>query len=415
MEAIRKQASKLREQVAKQQQAVLKQFSGRFGHDFTFHDEAELQCLQNLLVLYSSTRAAKHLQRDIARGVEAFISVSSKQREILRKLAQDCCKYGDEYEASGYALARASSDFGNSHNLIETEQENLLRVLGEQVYEPLRAMVMGAPLEDARHLTYRYKKISQDVEAQTAEVIKRQLRSKEVTTSAESAAKLKNAEFKLSELRRVLSALGREATEAMQSVEAQQQEVTFQRLLAMVDAERLFHQKTAVVLDKLYTEMVQLKHQDESASELTNQTKQHPSTVNNEATVPNENMDSNSQSSGSFTDIENAANDVKTNHSGESLQNGSNENLNTKVDLSGEISANGQHDTYYVAEVIHSFDAQTDGELSISVGDYVVVRQVAQSGWSEGECKGKAGWFPSAYIEKREKAPASKVIALLSC
>ncbi|XP_020597411.1 SH3 domain-containing protein 2-like isoform X2 [Phalaenopsis equestris] len=409
MEAIRKQASKLREQVAKQQQAVLKQFSGRFGHDSALHDEAELKCLQNLLVLYSSTKAAKHLQRDIARGVEALISVSYKQIEILRKLAQDCCKYGDEYhQASGYALARACSDFGNSHNLMESERENLLGVLGEQVYEPLRAMVMGAPLEDARHLTYRYKKISQDVEGQTAEVLKRQLRSKEVASSAESAAKLRNAEMKLSELRRALSALGREATDAMQSVEAQQQEVTFQRLLAMVDAERLFHQKAAVVLDKLYNEMVQLKHQDGSSSKFSSPTKQHSSSAKIDATAPNENTDvCNDQSSSSFADAENGADNIKPHHSPKSPENKTYENLNDKVDFPREISANGQSDTNFVAE--------TDGELSISVGDYIVVRQVAQSGWSEGECKGKAGWFPSAYVEKREKAPASKVIALLSC
>jgi len=61
-------------------------------------------------------------------------------------------------------------------------------------------------------------------------------------------------------------------------------------------------------------------------------------------------------------------------------------------------------------QVIHPFDAQADGELSLSVGEYVVVRQVASNGWSEGECKGKAGWFPSAYVERRDKAPASKVI-----
>ncbi|EEC74924.1 hypothetical protein OsI_10872 [Oryza sativa Indica Group] len=74
-----------------------------------------------------------------------------------------------------------------------------------------------------------------------------------------------------------------------------------------------------------------------------------------------------------------------------------------------EPTRNGQ-EVHYVGEVIHPFDAQADGELSISVGDYVVVRQVAPNGWSEGECKGKAGWFPSAYVEQRDKAPASKVI-----
>lgn len=416
MEAIRKQASKLREQVAKQQQAVLKQFSGRFAYDLSPQDEAELQCHQKLQALYSSTRAAKHLQRDIVRGVEAFISLSSKQLEILRKLAQDCCKFGDEYQSYGYALSRASSDFANSHNLIEMERENLLKTLGEQVYEPLRSMIVSAPLEDARHLNYRYERISQDVEAQTAEVLKRQLRSKEVSATVENAAKLQNAEYKLSGLRSSLSALGREATEAMLSVEAQQQDVTFQRLLAMVDAERLFHQNASMVLDKLYTEMVQLKQHEETVSKLTSDTKPKIPASNIDTKIPNVYiMDTRgSQSNVPLADSNYIANEGKTNNSGAPQAKKNTVNLNRKVDHSREISANGQNSTYYVAEVIHSFDAQTDGELSISIGDFVVVRQVAPTGWSEGECKGKAGWFPSAYIEKREKAPVNKVLALLS-
>lgn len=90
---------------------------------------------------------------------------------------------------------------------------------------------------------------------------------------------------------------------------------------------------------------------------------------------------------------------------------------------------------------MHPFDAQAPGELSLAVDDYVIVRQVhfpppfstihtkqrkqndltiflclmkqiqvAGTGWSEGEYKGKAGWFPSAYVEKQEKAPASKIV-----
>lgn len=39
----------------------------------------------------------------------------------------------------------------------------------------------------------------------------------------------------------------------------------------------------------------------------------------------------------------------------------------------------------------------------------VVPLKVAPTGWSEGECKGKAGWFPSAYIARQEKAPVSKI------
>ena len=35
--------------------------------------------------------------------------------------------------------------------------------------------------------------------------------------------------------------------------------------------------------------------------------------------------------------------------------------------------------------------------------------QVSNNGWAEGECRGKAGWFPYEFIEKRERVLASKV------
>ncbi|OAY71433.1 SH3 domain-containing protein 2-like isoform X2 [Ananas comosus] len=365
MEALKKQASKLREQVAKQQQAVLKQFSGRFGHDTGLIDESELQCHQNLQKLYNTTKAAKHLQRNIVRGVEGFIAASTKQMEIVKRLAEDCCKYGSEYQSFGFALARASLDFGTSHSLMEKERESLLRALGDQVFEPLRAMIMSAPLEDARLLTYRYERIRQDLESQTAEVLRRRLKSNEVGANAESAAKLQNAESKLSELQNTLSALGREATVAMVAVETQQQQTTFERLLAMVDAERAYHQNVADILEKLHHEMVRAK-----------------------------------QSNGPFSQSTAAETNVRT----QSV------NEDPRPSKSDDLARNGPPNMYFVAEVIHPFDAQADGELSISVGDYVVVRQVAPNGWSEGECKGKAGWFPSAYIERRDKAPASKII-----
>ncbi|XP_020260707.1 SH3 domain-containing protein 2-like [Asparagus officinalis] len=362
MEAIRKQASKLREQMARQPQAVFKQFSGRYGHDSALSDEAELQCHQNLQMLYSSTRAAKHLQKEIVRGVEGFISISSKQMEVVTKLAEGCCKYGNGYQRSDFALAGASLEFGDSHLLMQKEMENLLRVLGDQVFDPLRTMITGAPLEDARHLTHRYERIRRDMEAQAAEVCRRQLKSKEIGASPEDAVKLRNAELKLSELKNSLSALGIEATAAMTSVEAQQQEVTFQRLLTMVDAERSYHQNAAEILDKLYTEMILVKPHIEPSLNPARITEKHSQSANEE------------------------------------------------FYKSGDLSTNGQHTVYFIAEVVHPFDAQADEELSLAVGDYVVVRQVTPHGWSEGECKGKAGWFPSAYIERRDTAPASKVI-----
>ncbi|KAH8913165.1 hypothetical protein BDL97_U03400 [Sphagnum fallax] len=59
--------------------------------------------------------------------------------------------------------------------------------------------------------------------------------------------------------------------------------------------------------------------------------------------------------------------------------------------------------------LMHDFEAEDQGELNLSVGDYVVVRQVSPTGWSEGECKEKAGWFPSLYVERRQHIPARKV------
>ncbi|KAK9232813.1 hypothetical protein WN943_023061 [Citrus x changshan-huyou] len=165
-------------------------------------------------------------------------------------------------------------------------------VLPTRVSEPLRALINGAPLEDARHLTHRYDKLRHEVEAQAAEVFRRRSKIRESDISAESAVKLRNAEARLTELKSTIMALGREATAAMLSVESQQQQMTYQRLFAMV---------------------------------------------------------------------------------------------------------------------IHPFDAQANGELSLSIDDYVVVCQVAPTGWSEGECKGQAGWFPLAYVERQEKAPASKI------
>ncbi|EXB53749.1 Rho guanine nucleotide exchange factor 6 [Morus notabilis] len=63
---------------------------------------------------------------------------------------------------------------------------------------------------------------------------------------------------------------------------------------------------------------------------------------------------------------------------------------------------------YFLGEVVNSFKAVTDVEFSLSIGDYVIVRKVSSSGWAEGECKGKAGWFPFNYVERRERVLATK-------
>ncbi|XP_057799089.1 SH3 domain-containing protein 2-like [Salvia miltiorrhiza] len=363
MEAIKKQASKLREQVARQQQAILRQL-GQLGHGGPMIDEADVELHQQLQDLYKSTRAAKHFQRDIVRGLEGLISTSKKQTEIVKKLAEDCCKYGIENQDqdSSSPLAKVASDFGTSHASMEDHRERMLGILGYQVFEPLRAQINGAPLEDARHLTHRYDRMRQEFEIQAAEVIRRQSKSRD--TSSETALKLKTAEKKLTDLKSSMLSLGREAAAAMSSVEDQQQETTFQKLLTMVNAERSYHQNVIAILEKLHSEMIL----DEETTESSLQSEFPPGDDN--VPFPNDGIDSN-------------------------RSNGQDDE--SKSDL------------YFIGKVIHSFDAQSEGELSLELDEYVVVRQVSSNGWSEGECNGEAGWFPSAYVEKIDVVPMGKL------
>ncbi|KAJ8434632.1 hypothetical protein Cgig2_032910 [Carnegiea gigantea] len=179
---------------------------------------------------------------------------------------------------------------------------------GWQILDPLRQMITGAPLEDARYLAQRYSRMRQEAETQAAEVSRRQARVREAPAH-ENAAKLQAAEAKMQELKANMAVLGKEAAAALSAVKSQQQRLTFQRLIALAEGERNYHLRVATIL--------------------------------NEAE----------------------------------------------------------------AEAIHTFTAESEKELSLAVGDYVVVRKVTTSGWSEGECKGKAGWFPSAYVQKRQRIP----------
>ncbi|KAL4572965.1 hypothetical protein LXL04_019754 [Taraxacum kok-saghyz] len=365
METIRKQATKLREQVARQQQAVFKQFGGGGygGSDNLVTDEAELRLHQKLEKLYISTRAAKHFQRDIVRGVEGYIVTGSKQVEIGTKLSEDSRKYGVENTCtSGSTLSRAAKNFSRARALMEKERGNLLKSFGTQVAEPLRAMVMGAPLEDARHLAQRYDRMRQEAEAQAVEVSKRQARVREGTGNPDILTKLEASESKLQDLKSNMAVLGREAASAMAAVEGQQQKMTLQRLISMVESERAYHQKVLQILDQLEGEMVSERQRIEAAPSPPIETGPPPSyeEVNDAFTSP--------------------------------TQNGSNDEVD-----------------YFLGEVMYTFQAESDVELNLSLGDYVVVRKVSNNGWAEGECKGKAGWFPVGYIERRERVLASKV------
>ncbi|KAL0305549.1 UNVERIFIED_CONTAM: SH3 domain-containing protein 3 [Sesamum radiatum] len=343
MDALRKQASKLREQVAKQQQAVIKQFggSGYESSEVMVIDEVEMQMHHQLEKLYRSTRSGRDFQKEIVKAAEAFTAVGYKHIEAGTKLSEDCSKYGVE-NASDEILAKAASIYGDARKHVEKEQDDFNRLLFTQVLEPLRAMITGSPLEDARHLAQRYSRMRQEAEAQAAEVSRRQARVRE-SPIPENVAKLHAAETRMQESKQNMAVLGKEAAAALAAVESQQQRLTFQRLVTMVwlKVKGLIMRGVATILGNIETEMVSEKQRKEAAPPVT-----------------------------------------PLNHTSEKTK-------------------------YFLAEVMHAFDAASEKELSLAVGDYVVVRKVSPSGWSEGECQGRAGWFPTAYVEKRQRIPTN--------
>ncbi|KAK6917248.1 SH3 domain [Dillenia turbinata] len=341
MDALRKQASKFRDQVAKQQQAVIKQLSGSgYEHsDVMVIDEVEMQRHQQLDKLYRSTRSGRDFQKDVVKAGEAYIAIGYKHIETGSKFSEDCCRYGTE-NIHDDILAKAASIYGDALRLVEKEQEDLNKLYSLQILEPLRAMIGGAPLEDARHLAQRYSRMRQEAEAQAAEISKRRARVREAPI-AENVAKLHVAESKMQELKANMAVLGKEATTALAAVEAQQQRLTFQRLVSMVEGQRTYHQRIAASLLDVEAGMVSEKQKKESIP----------------PAIPLENP--------------------------------------------------SEKAIYFLAEAMHAFEAESEKELSLSVGDYIVVRKVNPTGWAEGECRGKAGWFPSAYVEKRQRLPSS--------
>ncbi|CAN0911984.1 SH3 domain-containing protein 3 [Linum grandiflorum] len=275
MDALRKQASKLREKVSKKQQAVRKQLSGSGyeSSDSVVIEEVELQRHQQLEKLYRTTRAGRQeFQKDIVGAAEALTAIGYKHIEAETKLSEDCCRYGTEND-SDTMLAKAVAIYGDACKNVEKETEDLNRLLS----------------------------------LQAAELSKRQARVRE-SPVPENVAKWQAAEAKMQELKANMAVLGKEASAALAAVEAQQQRLTFQRLVSLVEGEKNYHLRIGAILSEVET------------------------------------------------------------------------------------------------EATHPFHAETDKELSLAIGDFVVVRKVMPGGWSEGECKGKSGWFPSAFVERRQYA-----------
>eukprot|EP01018_Ginkgo_biloba_P010011 Gb_05415 [translate_table: standard] len=171
---------------------------------------------------------------------------------------------------------------------------------------------------------------------EAAEVARRQARSREVPGNPENTMKLQAAEAKMQELKANMAVLGKEAAAAMAAVESQQQRLTLHRLIAMVEIENTYHQRVAQILDEVQAEMVSERQRIESA----------PPTV--------------------------AANYIPPPTYEEFKVNGSRASRASSFDRSLEKAM------YFLAEAMHAFEAESDGELSLAVGDYVVVRQLAR-------------------------------------
>ncbi|PWA88580.1 protein csh3 [Artemisia annua] len=64
------------------------------------------------------------------------------------------------------------------------------------------------------------------------------------------------AETKLQDMKSNMATLGKEDALAMAAVAAQQQQMTLQRLISMIESDRAYHQKVVQILDHLAGEMV---------------------------------------------------------------------------------------------------------------------------------------------------------------
>lgn len=354
-------------------------------------DEAEHQRQEELGRLYTSTRAAKHFQKDVIKGVEGFVGTGNKQLEIANRLAEDCKKYGSEGPSVKAPLSRATMQYSSARNKMEKERDNFHKALSTLVAEPLKSMVNGAPLKDARILKQKYDRLRQDADSQATEVVRRRSKeAKEGSGNPEQVAKLQAAEQKMQEITSAMKTVGKNAATSMGVVESQQQSITLQKILAMIEYERAYYQRVTGVLDQLHYE---IESQGKGVSNSSHGATapptplQLPSSAHNAARQPMEPHSlSHSMSKGSSED---------------SFDDKPQPQPQVKIQAQAQAPPAADDKSFY-ATATHDFEGEDEGELTISIGDEVLVRQVTTSGWSEGECNAQSGWFPSTYVEKKE-------------
>ncbi|MCO5595731.1 hypothetical protein L7F22_049777 [Adiantum nelumboides] len=170
------------------------------------------------------------------------------------------------------------------------------------------------------------------------EVGKRQGRLRESGPGVENAMKLQIAEAKLQELTSSMAVLGKEAAAALSAVETQQQRLTLHRLITLVENERSYHQRAAELLDQIQAQIISERQKYVSL----------PPSERKVAVTP---LLEGAQSNAEEAELASMLETVP-------------------------LSKTNKNPTVYLAEVMHGFESEADGELSLSVGDFVVVRQI---------------------------------------
>lgn len=69
--------------------------------------------------------------------------------------------------------------------------------------------------------------------------------------------------------------------------------------------------------------------------------------------------------------------------------------------LTGDVGAAGGGARDVFVRALGRYVGTEEGELSIDVGDVIKVTRKDDSGWWEGECRGRVGWFPSNFCQVR--------------
>lgn len=434
-------------------------FGGSGGSANTSLDEAEQKRNLELSRLYISTRAGKHFQKDVVKGLENFISVGHRQFEVSSKLAEDCNRYGSEGPSVKDKLSKATVKYSMAKHRMEKERDNLHRALSTLVAEPLKGMANGSPLKDARQLKQKYDRLRQDVDSQAGEVMKRKAKE----GHPEQVVKVQAAEQKLEEVTSAMAAMGRNALAAMSLVESQQQQTSLQKILAMVEYERAYFQRVTGILDQLHldieaqinvpalpapeppqgasalpgkrssavqkvTQVAAIEDADEQSWQERNRVLQEKnfgfeernrglqSIEERNGSVQKKNFSSEEKnrslmersysSEDRLQERNHALDDRNGGLQGKDFRfeerNGGLQERNYGYEEMKETAPVDDGESFY-ATATHDFEGEDVGELTIAIGDEVLVRQVTASGWSEGMCNEQSGWFPSTYVKKQPR------------